>query len=268
MPHISASSRLFVRLFLRLSFALPLLLVSFLVCGVAAQAAPTGLLNDTGQTQCADANDALVTCDSTTTGNAGTRPRQDGRFGRDVANPTKVGGGAAGCDFTPLDASGNAIALTSGAIPVPVATPICVKDNVTNLIWEVKAVSGLQATSHTYAWGNNAGAATCGASVTPCNTDAYIAALNAANVCGETANDWRLPTRRELLSIGHRGLPDNSTAKIDVNYFPATQMDYYWTSDTYAPSTGNAWFVNFSNGYTGRRNKTSSSYVRLVRSGQ
>ena len=252
---------------LRLSIARPLLLASALLFSAVAQAAPTGLLNDTGQTQCADANDALVTCDSTTTGNAGTRPRQDGRFGRDVASPTKVGGGAAGFDFTPLDASGNAIALTSDATPVPVATPICVKDNVTNLIWEVKAVSGLQATSHTYAWGNNAGAATCGASVTPCNTDAYIAALNAANVCGETANDWRLPTRRELLSIGHLGLTD-STAKIDVNYFPATQMDYYWTAATYAPSTGSAWFVNFSNGYTGRRDKTSSSYVRLVRSGQ
>ena len=46
-----------------------------------------------------------MACDSATTGDAGTRPRQDGRFGRDVAALAKVGGGAAGFDFTPLDAA-------------------------------------------------------------------------------------------------------------------------------------------------------------------
>jgi hypothetical protein len=254
--------------FLRLSVIRPALtLAAALLLGAsAAQAAPTGLLNDTGQTQCADANDALVTCDSATTGDAGTRPRQDGRFGRDVASPTKVGGGAAGFDFTPLDASGNAIALT-GSPAVPAATPRCVKDNVTNLIWEVKTTSGLQKRSYSYAWGSNPGGAFCGGTVSPCNTDAYIAALNAANLCGETANDWRLPTRRELLNIVLR---DGSNPAIDGNYFPATQSFGYWTSDTYAPNPSFAWIVLFGNGkyLTNGDFKTLTYYVRLVRSGQ
>jgi len=243
-----------------------LTLVSALRLGAsAAQAAPTGLLNDTGQTLCANASDVMVACDSATAGDAGTRPRQDGRFGRDVASPTKVGGGAAGFDFTPLDASGNAIALT-GSPAVPAATPRCVKDNVTNLIWEVKTTSGLQDSIYRYAWGSNPGYASYGASVSPCNTDEFIAELNDTSLCGETANDWRLPTRRELLSLVHRGL--TTRPAIDTNFFPATQNSWTWTSDTYAPNPGEAWIVVPDSGGTYVYYKTVSNYVRLVRSGQ
>lgn len=231
---------------------------------MAQTSGPTGLLNDTGQTQCVNASNELGACDAASTGNAATHPRQDGRFGRDVASPTKVGGGAAGFDFTPLDASGSPIAL-SGSPAVPSATPRCVKDNVTNLIWEVKTTSGLQNSAHSYAWGSNPGGNYCGGTVTPCNTSAYIAALNAADVCGETANDWRLPTRRELLSIVSYG---TDSPAIDANYFPATQSSWYWTSDTYAPYPVYAWLVYFNDGNTYADGKTYSTFVRLVRSGQ
>ena len=57
---------------------------------------PTGLLNDTGQTQCWNGS-ALVACDDSSTGDLSTYPRQDGRFGRDAAAAkgalTKIGGG-------------------------------------------------------------------------------------------------------------------------------------------------------------------------------
>ncbi|MBK9443641.1 MAG: DUF1566 domain-containing protein [Comamonadaceae bacterium] len=257
LPALSVFSRLSV---LRSALTLT---AALLLGTIAVQAAPTGLLNDTGQTWCTDANDAWVACDSGTTGDAGTRPRQDGRFGRDVANPSKVGGGAAGFDFTPLDASGNAIALT-GSPAVPSATPRCVKDNVTNLIWEVKTTSGLQDSLYRYAWGSNLGDALCGLST--CSTDAFIAALNAADLCGETANDWRLPTRRELLSLTHRGIV--AQPKIDANFFPETRSYLYWTNDIYPPNPSNAWIVNFLFGASYFDNKTSSNYVRLVRSGQ
>jgi hypothetical protein len=211
----------------------------------------------------------MVACDAASTGDASSMPRQDGRFGRDVASPSKAGGGAAGFDFTPLDAGGNAIALT-GSPAVPAATPRCVKDNLTNLIWEVKTsaspASGLQDSSYRYAWGSNAGTASCGGTVSPCNTDTYIAALNAANLCGETANDWRLPTRRELLGIVHNEL--TAAPMIDASFFPATQSNWYWTSDTYAPDLGVAWIVDFHGGFTTAFRKTNSFYVRLVRSGQ
>ncbi|MBP9737385.1 MAG: DUF1566 domain-containing protein [Rhodoferax sp.] len=247
--------------------ALLALVSAWLLCSPATAQTSGGLLNDTGQTQCVNASNVLGACDDASTGNAATHPRQDGRFGRDVASPTKIGGGAAGFDFTPLDASGSPIALT-GSPAVPSATPRCVKDNVTKLIWEVKTTSGLQSSAHYYAWGSNPGGNYCGGTVTPCNTNAYIAALNAADLCGETANDWRLPTRRELLSIVHYGLPDYSTAMIDVAYFPNTQANWYWTSDTYAPNPGYAWFVYFGGGGTGADSEPDSSYVRLVRSGQ
>jgi hypothetical protein len=244
---------------------------AWLLAVSSAQAAggPTGLLNDTGQTQCVDGNNVLTTCSQTTTGDAATGsagvPRQDGRFGRDVASPSKTGGGAAGFDFTPLDASGTAIALT-GIPAVPSATPRCVKDNITNLIWEVKTSSGLQSSSHSYSWGSSTPySPSCSSSVSPCNTDAYIAALNAANVCGETANDWRLPTRRELLSLVHYG---TQSPAIDVNYFPATQSDWYWTSETYAPFPDLAWIVDFYVGNPDAGSKSVSYFVRLVRSGQ
>jgi hypothetical protein len=234
---------------LRLSIARPLLLASALLFSAVAQAAPTGLLNDTGQTQCADASDALVACDNATTGNAGTRPRQDGRFGRDVANPTKVGGGAAGFDFTKVCMNGTVNctgAANTGASP-SANEWACTKDNVTNLIWSLQ--------TQTATW-NAASAGTY-----------PDAGHNSTTRCGFNSG-WRLPTRRELLSIVHRGLTDYSTAMIDVNYFPATQADWYWTADTYAPDPSDAWFVYFGFGDTYAISKTNSFYVRLVRSGQ
>lgn len=267
MPRFNVSSSLFARLFVRTSVARPLLLTSALLCGAAVQAAPTGLLNDTGQTGCYNNSNSLVTCDVITTdaADANARPRQDGRFGRDAASPTKVGGGAAGFDFTPLNSAGVAIALT-GSPAVPSATPTCVRDNVTNLIWEVKTTSGLRNESHTYGWGTNSGAG-CGGTLFGCKANDYIAAVNALNLCGETANDWRLPTRLELLSIVHNGR--TSAPTVDVNYFPNTSStNFCWTSDTYAPDTTKAWTVDFWQGKTFAITKTDAIYnVRLVRGG-
>ena len=99
-----------------------------------------------------------------------------------------------------------------------------------------------------------------------CNTDAFVAALNAADLCGETADDWRLPTLRELLGIVHNGM--TTPPAIDANYFSATQSNWYWTNDTYQLYSGYALVVRFSNGQSGAIDKSVSNYVRLVRSGQ
>lgn len=231
-------------------------------------------LNDTGVSTCLNAaGSALEACSSANAGNAAPYPRQDARFGRDAAQaagqlPAKTGGGAAGFDFTPLDASGNAIALT-GTPPVPGATPTCARDNVTGLTWEVKTTSGLRSSAHTYTWYNGStgyqpGYATCGGTLAQCNTQAYVAAVNAAGLCGASSG-WRLPTRRELLSIVHLGT--NSPA-IDGNYFPNTQSNWYWTSDLYAPDPAFAWNVFFNFGYAVALDLDGNVHVRLVRSGQ
>ena len=199
----------------------------------------------------------MVACTSANTGDGATYPRQDGRFGRDRAGMAKVGG-AAGFDFTKLcwngDAEGSGtctgtlVANTSAsASGTPGTDWACTKDNHTNLIWSLQSVSNIS-------W--NDATSTAGGSP--------IATHNGASRCG-FATGWRVPTRRELLSIVHHGayLP-----AIDGAYFPATVNDWYWTNDFYAPGPAYARVVSFSNGGTYAGSKTNAYHVRLVRSGQ
>lgn len=240
--------------------------------------AQTGRLNDTGQTSCYNAADAAVACDAATAGNAGTRPHQDGRYGRDAAGGalTKTGAGAAGFDFTKIANNGTALAAGAvlGANPTDWA---CTRDNTTGLVWEVKTTSGLRSNAHTYTWyatTNNGGDAgslgsnTCGGTLSgyndQCNTANYVAAVNAAGLCGAT--NWRLPTTRELLGIVHNGL--TTGPMVDATYLPNTQNSWYWTSDTYTPNPPNAWVVHFDYGNAGAGVKSNVNFVRLVRSGQ
>lgn len=234
-----------------------LVLASALLCLSSAQAAgPSGLLNDTGQTQCDNGSNVLGVCNATTTGDTSTLPRQDGRFGRDAASSVKVGGGAAGFDFSKVcfngavqgsgTCTGALVANTSAtATGTPSTDWACTKDNVTNLIWSLQTQSATwnAASAGTYPDAGHNGASRCGF-----NTG------------------WRLPTRRELLSIVHRGLV--LPHMIDANYFPGTIGDWYWTSDTYAPNPSGAWTVYFGYGNSYAGNKTYTGYVRLVRSGQ
>jgi hypothetical protein len=223
-------------------------------------------LNDTGQDQCDDGTNTLVACTPGNTGDAATHPRQDGRFGRDAqaaaGQLTKTGGGAAGFDFTPLDAAGNPIALTNG---MPSSTPASVLDNVTGPHWEVKPDDGgLRDTDWTYSWydgstGTADGGDNC-FNANRCDTDKYAEDVNTPpGLCGY--DNWRLPTRRELLSIVHRG---TSAPAIDVNFFPNSVGTSYWSIDDYHPDTLYAWLVHFDNGYTTTLLKSDPYAVRLV----
>lgn len=225
--------------------AFPLVLALMFAASAAQAAGPTGLLNDTGQTQCNNGS-AMVACDAATTGDTSARPRQDGRFGRDVGSPAKVGAGAAGFDYTKvcmdasLDCPG---AADTSAAPVSANAWACTKDNITNLIWSLHSGYG--------EW------TTYASSTLP-------SAHNAQNRCGYSTG-WRLPTRRELLSIvNYSGV----SPSIDASYFPATQANWYWTNDPYQPNPADAWIVNFGNGVTFADDTTGAGYVRLVRSGQ
>ena len=155
----------------------------------------------------------------------------------------------------------------TGTPPVPSATPVCVRDNVTGLIWEVKTDDGgLRDKDWTYTWYNGTtgtpdGTDNCNPN-TRCDTDKFVADVNTAGLCGAT--DWRLPTRRELLSIVHLGAQNPA---IDANYFPNTVGNWYWTSDVYAPNPAVAWIVDFGDGYT-FAGYHGADRVRLVRRGQ
>ncbi|CAM5224745.1 hypothetical protein [Alishewanella longhuensis] len=103
----------------------------------------------------------------------------------------KVGGGAAGFDFTKLDANGNDLpesAKLNGAGAV--------RDNHTGLIWEEETGNdgGLRDMNHTYTWYNpdmnsNGGDAgfqynteTCIENT--CDTYSYVTSVNKVTLCG------------------------------------------------------------------------------------
>ena len=74
-------------------------------------------------------------------------------------------------------------------------------------------------------------------------------------------SDWRLPNKKELLSIVDYGRYNPS---IDTVFTHTTSNDY-WSSTTHAFYTDSAWIVNFGYGYTNYNNKSNSNYVRCVR---
>jgi len=252
-------------------------------------------LPDTGQDLCSDGTN-LVACTNANTGDSSAYPRQDGRYGDDPAVAQgaiiKSGGGAKGFDYTKRGAAGNTLAIQNGTWATSGGYDSgseaagtkwsCVQDNITNLTWEVKtkdAAPGLRDWTNTYAWyssdsstnGGNAGAFgsdTCNGTLTPvygpyCNTQNYISAVNAANLCGHS--DWRLPSMRELLTLVHYGV---SSPAIDASYFPNTEAGStgHWTASSSPGNVAAAQSVSFSNGTVySSANKMNHYSVRLVR---
>ena len=70
--------------------------------------------------------------------------------------------------------------------------------------------------------------------------------------------DWRLPHKDELEGL----ISVTGTPTIDTSFFPGTESNYYWTSDTNSGSDHYA--VNFSDGSTSIQGNTNN-FVRCVR---
>ncbi len=234
--------------FLNDFYLFPRRLTAVLLVSLGAGAAQAQL-NDTGQDTCYDGS-ALVACTTTNTGDPATYPRQDGRFGRDAAATAgvlpKTGGGAAGFDFTKVCMSGELAG--HGNCPASPALGngpnkwACTKDNITGRVWSLETVQG----NWSYA------------------TVTYPGTMNATNRCGYSTG-WRVPTRRELLSIVDNGTYNPA---IDTNYFPNTVGSYYWSADTYKHDPVYAWHVGFDDGGPYAYDKSSDSHVRLVQGEQ
>jgi Protein of unknown function (DUF1566) len=262
---------------------LPLLVTMHFAAPTATAQIPTvPKLNDTGIDKCYDTG-VEVPC-APAASDTGTHPRQDGRYGRDKKpGLTKIGGGTKGFDYTRVCNSGQlAGAGTCPAVPTLGAGSDdwgCTKDNVTNLIWEVKTTAALRDSTHTYTWystdtasnggnGGSVGSDTCSATLPSslCNTQAFTAAVNAATLCGAT--DWRLPNRLELAALVDYSKSNVLSPVIDDNYFPNTVASPYFSSSSLAGGSANAWVVNFDVGRGELVAKTSTMNVLLVRGGQ
>jgi hypothetical protein len=77
--------------------------------------------------------------------------------------------------------------------------------------------------------------------------------------------DWRLPTRRELISIINYG-HENTLPAIDTDFF-STTSSYYWTATSVADSPGYSWNIDFTDGSVlyGLPPSLDIGYVRCVR---
>jgi hypothetical protein len=264
-----------------------LVLVPLLALGLTAARAAS--LPDTGQDLCDNGSNVLVACSSANTGDAATYPRQDGRFGRDAKAAAgtliKIGGGAAGFDYTKIANNGSdlPVSATLSNDPTYPTGWACTRDNITALTWEVKtADGGLRDMNWTYTWYNSDGSTNAGNAGTPdtgagvgsdnclntsrCDTEKFVADVNAApGLCGFT--DWRMPTRRELLTLVHAGAPNPGIANpsIDATYFPNTIGYLFWSGSSQVRDPTAAWYVFFGSGDTWVAWKSSGNYVRLVR---
>jgi hypothetical protein len=163
------------------------------------QATLPGTLNDTGISKCATEKTNGLVCPQS------SYPGQDADYGLDAGATVDLDG-FAGFMFKKISSTGAAATKDDWS---------CVKDSVTQLLWERKTGTGLHNPSNVFTSlptdDKNYAATTETNDATK-----FIAAVNNANFCGQ--NNWRLPTISELLSIVHygTGAPDPA---IDSTFF-------------------------------------------------
>lgn len=95
----------------------------------------------------------------------------------------------------------------------------------------------------------------------------FLAKVNAARFGGH--DDWRLPTTAELQSIIAMDAPGCGAGRPCIDpVFGPTQVDFYWSSSSFAGNPFYAAFVCFSNGSSATYGHMPIDfYVRAVRGG-
>lgn len=148
----------------------------------------------------------------------------------------------------------------------------CVFDQRTGLMWPVAADRpGLHQPGDTFSWHEAdkdrslgepglVGGGRC--SLTRCDTEALVAAVNEQGLCGH--NDWFLPGREQLMTLVDRRHADNGQV-LDRRFFPEDPAGEYWTGSSFRLYPQSAWLVDTRVGLDRAELKTEARYVRLVR---
>jgi hypothetical protein len=82
--------------------------------------------------------------------------------------------------------------------------------------------------------------------------------------CGAGYIDWQLPNRRSLESLSDLG-QYGPALSIGHPFQGVRGADDYWTSTTYEPRPGQAWYIEMYNGLVGADSKIVDKYVWPVR---
>lgn len=176
--------------------------------------------------------------------------------------------------FTKLNLTGAAYVADG------VASIGCVQDSKDGKFWEVKTnaadttKSDFRDVDYGYFWGTNVGStagtpegslatistSSCsgsGSTLAKCNTDAYVAAVNAMNagkgLCNKTT--WRLPTSAELLGLMDttKTAPPYIYSDLGSTSFDASDTDgrpfvyAYWSATPVTGNTAQRQAVSFTN---------------------
>ena len=202
---------------------------------------------------------------------------QDCYYGRELTH-NDDSDGRAGFSYIKVSASGTELAADASEWD-------CVKDQVTGSVWEVKkggndivGDEGTHDADDLFNWYNtdpssngggegfaDADGETCSGyaeedAATHCNTQAYAARVNQETYCGYS--DWRVPTRKELLSLVDYGVV---TPMIETSYFPLGGQ-FVWSATPVGTGTKSAWGVYFDSGGSRNLHRSNSGRVRLLRS--
>lgn len=144
-----------------------------------------------------------------------------------------------------------------------------ITDNNTGLMWEKKGDNGgLHDKDNGYYWSGT------GTQETVWD---WLDDVNAEGGTGFAGyNDWRIPNAKELQTLVHfesaspmtpAVFHNNCVAGASVLTGSCTTAGAYWSSTTWARSTGMAWGVNFYEGLLYPYDKASAPRVRAVRGG-
>jgi hypothetical protein len=225
----------------------------------AARATPT--LNDTGMTRCV--SPALTSGPLDRVSVPCARTGQDGETGRDVEQPDPSDGDA-GFVYTRICGSGQAAGTGNcPAVPAPGPGPddwACTRDEVTDLLWEVKTADGgprdlgrmfTNLQPGTSGYGSSSDAA------------GFVAEANSGHLCGSQA--WHLPGVTEIQSIVDFGFAWRGVPAIDSQYFPNWQSQF-WTS-TFTPAAADEAYVQQGTGGTVVWDRATTYSVQLVSGG-